>query len=62
MEAVNIADNFEEVCEEYEQKSLLLIKEGILESENGSNRFFKGLIFAVPISLIMWGAVVLIFI
>jgi len=65
MEAVNIANNFEEAYEEYEQESLLwmqsVMPEEILQSENDQPRFFKGFIFAVPISLIMWGIIIWVF-
>ena len=65
MEAVNIANNFEKAYEEYEQESLLLMQsvmqEEILQSENDPLRLCKGLIFAVPISLIMWGIIIGIF-
>ncbi|MEJ2725094.1 MAG: hypothetical protein P8175_10710 [Deltaproteobacteria bacterium] len=65
MEAVNIADNFEEAYEEYEQQSLLsvqsVIPEEILPQEDGPNRFFKGLFFALPISVLLWGIAIWIF-
>ena len=57
MEAVNnIAKNFEEAYEEYDQESPLLV-----QSENGTNPFFRGLIFAVPISFLMWGIIIWVF-
>ncbi len=65
MEAVNIANNFEEAYEEYERESLLLpqsvMPEEILQSENDPLRFFKGLIFALPISLLIWGIIIWVF-
>jgi hypothetical protein len=59
MEAVNIVNNFEEVYEDYEQESRLLpqsaIPEEILQSDSDPLRFCKGLFFALPIGLLMWG-------
>jgi hypothetical protein len=53
MESVNIAKNYEEGFEEYEQKSPLL-----MPSKIRPNRFFEGLIFAIPISLVIWGIII----
>ncbi len=65
MEAVNIANNFEEAYEEHERESLLLMQpvmqEEILQPENDPLRFFKGLIFALPISLLIWGIIIWVF-
>ncbi len=62
MEAVNNANNFKEAHEEYEQESPLLMRpvmeQEIFQSENGPDPFFKGLIFGVPISLLMWGIII----
>lgn len=57
MEAVNIANNFDEAFEEDEKESLLLKREEIFQSENGPNLLFRGLIIALPISLLMWGVI-----
>ena len=54
MESVNIAKNYEEVFKEHQQESPLLLT----QSKIRSNRFFEGLIFAIPISLVMWGVVI----
>ena len=58
MEAVKIVNNFEEVYEDYEQESAFLprsaIPEEILKSDNDPLRFCKGLVFALPIGLLMW--------
>ena len=66
MESVNIAKNYEEAFEEYGQESPLLMQsvmqEEILQSKIGPNRFFKGLIIALPISLFMWGIIIWAFI
>ena len=65
MDSVNIAKNFEEVCEEYDQESLLstqsALQKEILKSENESDGFFKGLFFALPISLLMWCIIIWVF-
>jgi hypothetical protein len=53
MESVNIAKNYEEAFEEHEQESPLL-----MPSKIRSNRFFEGLIFAIPISLVIWGIII----
>lgn len=53
MESVNIAKNYKEAFEEYEQESPLL-----MPSKIRPNRFFEGLIFAIPISLVMWGIII----
>jgi hypothetical protein len=62
MEAVNIVNNFEEDHEECVRESPVLLQsvmlDKILQSENGPDPFFKGLIFAVPISLLMWGFII----
>ena len=62
MEAVNIANNFEEAYEEYERESFLLpqsvMPKEILHSEYDPLRFCKGLITALPISLLMWGIII----
>ncbi len=65
MEAVNIANNFEEAYEEYERESLLLpqsvMPEEILQSEEEPLGLCMGLRFAVPISLLMWGIIIWVF-
>jgi predicted HAD superfamily hydrolase len=62
MESVNIANNYEEAFKEHEQESpllmQLLMQEEILRSKIRPNRFFKGLIFALPISLFMWSIII----
>jgi hypothetical protein len=63
MESARIANNYEKASEEeYEQESLLLIQsemqEEIFQSENGPVPFYRGWIFAVPISLLMWGIII----
>jgi len=62
MESVRIANNYEEASEEYDQESLLfmrsLMQEEILRSKIKPNRFFKGLIRALPIILLMWGIII----
>ena len=62
MESVNIANNYGEVFEENKQEFPLfmqsVMQEEILRSEIRTNRFFRGLIFALPISLFMWGIIV----
>jgi hypothetical protein len=63
MESARIANNYEKASEEeYEQESLLLMRslmqEEILLSEIRPNRFFKGLIRALPIILLMWGIII----
>ena len=62
MEAVNNANNFEEAHKEYEQESLLpmqsVMQEEIFQSENRPDPFFRGLIYGVPISLLMWGIII----
>jgi len=65
MDSVNITKNFEEVCEEYDQVSILSnpsdMQKEILQSENESDGFFKGLFFAIPISLFMWALIIWVF-
>jgi hypothetical protein len=62
MESVNIANIYEEALEEYEQESPLLMQsvmqEEILQPDIGPNRLFRGLIFALPISLLIWGIII----
>lgn len=58
MESVNIVNNYEDAFEEYEQESFLLIQEEILQSKIRPNRFFRGLIFSLPISLLIWGIII----
>jgi hypothetical protein len=55
MKSESIANNYEEAFEEFEQESPLLMQEEILRSENRPQRFFEGLIFALPIILLTWG-------
>ena len=66
MEALNIVNDFEEVCEEYERKSPILLHsvmpEKILQSEDESLGLCMGLRFAVPISLLLWGVIIWVFI
>lgn len=61
MEAVNLVNNFEEIYEDYEQESPLLtqsaIPKEILQSDNDPLRFCKGLVFALPIGLLIWGII-----
>ncbi len=65
MEAVNIANNFQEAYEEHERESLLLMppvmQEEILQSEEEPLGLCMGLRFAVPISLLMWGIIIWVF-
>ena len=65
MEAVNIANNFEEAYEEYERESPLLMRsvmlEKILQSEEEPLGLCMGLRLAVPISLLMWGIIIWVF-
>jgi hypothetical protein len=59
MESANVANNYADAFEEYEQKSSLLIhEEEILQSEIRPNRFFEGLIFSFPICFLMWGIII----
>ena len=62
MESVKLANNYGEIFEEYEQESALLMQsvmqEEILRSKIRTNRFFRGLIFALPISLFIWGIII----
>jgi Zn-dependent membrane protease YugP len=62
MEAANIVDNFAEVQEAYDQKSLLLrpsmTPEEILQSEKDPLRFCKGVILALHVSLLMLGIII----
>ncbi len=65
MEAVNIANNFQEAYEEHERESPLLMRsvmiEKILQSEEEPLGLCMGLRFAVPISLLMWGIIIWVF-
>ena len=66
MEAVNIANNFEEAYdEENERESPLLLRsvmlEKILQSEEEPLGLCMGLRVAVPISLLMWGIIIWVF-
>lgn len=62
MESVKSAIIFEEAREEYEQESLLSLRSAmhkeILQSENWPAPLFRGLIFALPVSLLMWGIII----
>ena len=65
MEAANIADNFAEANEVYEQESLLLrpsvTTKEVLQSEKDPLRFCKGVILALHISLLMLGIIIWVF-
>jgi len=65
MEALNIANNFEEVYEECEREPVLPLRsvrlDNILQSEDEPLGLFMGLRFAVPISLLMWGIILWVF-
>lgn len=65
MEAVSIANNYEETYVENERESPLLppsvIPEEIFQSENDPLRFCRGLVFALPISLLLWGLIIWVF-
>jgi len=65
MEALDIANNFEETYEDYEREPLLLLpsvtQKEILQSEGEQLGLFMGLRFAVPISLLMWGILIWVF-
>ena len=65
MEAINIAYNLNEAYEEYGQDSSLIMEpvtqEEILQPEEEPLGLFKGLIFALPISLLMWGFLIWVF-
>jgi hypothetical protein len=65
MEALNIANNFEEAYEDYEREPLLLVEpvtpKEILQPEEEPLELCMGLRFAVPISLLMWGGLIWVF-
>ena len=65
MEYVNIGNNYEEAFEIYEQGSPLLMQSvmqaEILQTKVRPNRFFDGLIFALPFSVFMWGVIICVF-
>ena len=58
MESLNIADIYEEAFVDYEQEPPLMMhsvmQEEILWLKIRTNRFFKSLIFGLPISIFMW--------
>jgi hypothetical protein len=65
VEAANIADNFAEAHETFEQESLLSRQsappEEVLQSEKDPLRFCKGVIFALHFSLLMLGIIIWVF-
>ena len=65
MERENIGNNDEEAFEIYEQGSPLLMQSvmqaEILQAKVRPNRFFDGLIFALPFSVFMWGVIICVF-
>jgi hypothetical protein len=65
MESVKTANILKETCEENEQESPISMQSGsyreILQSEDCPVPVFRGLIFALPISLLMWGTIIWIF-
>jgi hypothetical protein len=66
MEAVNIANTFEEAYEEYERESPPLLQSVMLEKRRQSEEdplgLCMGLKFALPVSLLIWGMIIWVFI
>ena len=65
MDAINIAYNLDEAYDEYGQESSLMMEsvtqKEILQPEEEPLGLCKGLIFALPISLLMWGFLIWVF-
>ena len=65
MEAVSIANNYEENYLKNERESLFfppsVMPEKIFQSENDPLRFCRGLIFGLPVSLLLWGIIIWVF-
>lgn len=65
MEAAIIANNYEEAYDQYGQETQLSIqsirREEILRTEEEPLGLCKGLRFAIPISLLLWGVILWLF-